>query len=257
MEMVPVRTKQKEINAADIEHVGTLAAGAAMLLIGLRRGGIGGAIMKLGGIGLIYRGQKGYRRLYELVGVPLPAQPTGVGLQNVRVDAQIVVARPREEIYQIWRTLENLPVFMEHLLSVHDIGNNRSIWVARAPVGTVVKWEAKIINDTPNELIAWESLEGSGVDNAGSVHFEDADGGTRIRVILRYDPPGDMLGVWVAKLFGTDAQSEIEKDLHRFKRIMEIGGAATEAEKAVNELTGNKSGGKKRNVAKAGPEAAG
>ncbi len=222
--MVPIRSKTKEVNASDIEHIAALLGGAFCLISGLRRGGLVGTVLKLGGLGLLYRGQNGYRKLYDAIGVSLPQNPTGVGKFNVRVDSNIHVARPRAEIYRIWRNLENLPVFMEHLLSVHEIDDRRSLWVARAPAGTVIKWDAEIIKDVPDELIAWQSLEGSGVDNAGSVHFDDApEGGTDIRIVLRYDPPGDMLGVWIAKLFRNDPQAQIEQDLLRFKAIMEVG----------------------------------
>ncbi|CAN5559853.1 SRPBCC family protein [soil metagenome] len=222
--MVPVRSKTKEINAADVEHVAALASGAAMLLLGFRRGGLGGTLMKLAGLGLVYRGQDGYRKLYDAIGVPLPKRVTGVGKQNVRVEAEVIVDRPRGELYRIWRNLENLPVFMQHLLSVHEVDDTHSLWVARAPAGTVIKWEAVIINDKEDELIAWETLEGSGVDNAGSVKFKDVEGGTKINVVLRYDPPADLFGAWVARVFQSDPQTQIEKDLIRFKAIMELGG---------------------------------
>jgi uncharacterized membrane protein len=228
--MVPVRDNAKEINAADLEHIGALATGSLLLLNGFRKGGVFGALYKIAGLGLIYRGQQGYRRLYALLGIQMPERPTGVGKQNVRVDAEIVVNRPRAELYRIWRNLENLPVFMDHLLSVHEVDDRRSLWVARAPAGMVIKWDAEIVNDVENELIAWQSLEGSGVDNAGSVRFEDAEGGTRIKVILRYDPPADMAGVWIAKLFRNDAQTQIDHDLGKFKSIMEIGGRDTPAD---------------------------
>lgn len=224
--MVPVRDTNKEINAADIEHIGSLATGGLLMLTGLRKGGVIGALYKVAGIALVYRGQQGYRRLYDALGIELAAKPTGVGKQNVRVESSIVVDRPREELYRIWRNLKNLPVFMLHLVSVHEIDDNRSLWVARAPAGTVIKWDAEIINDIPNEIIAWQSLEGSGVDNAGSVRFQDnpEGSGTLIKVVLRYDPPGDLLGAFVAKLFQNDPQSQVDQDLQRFKAIMELGG---------------------------------
>ena len=223
---LPARQEGREINASDIEHIGALTVGGLLLLKGLLKGGPLGLVYKLGGAALIYRGQQGYRPLYDALGVALPEGPTGVGKVNARVEHEVVVNRPREELYRIWRNLENLPIFMEGLASVHEIDDKKSIWVAKAPAGTVIKWEAEIINDVENELIAWQTLEGSGVDNAGSVNFEPVgDDSTRIKVVLRYDPPGDKLGIWVAKAFGRDPQKEIEADLDRFKAIMEIGGA--------------------------------
>lgn len=228
--MVPVRDNVKEINAADIEHAGSLITGGLLLLNGFRKGGIVGTIYKLAGVGLIYRGQQGYRRLYDFLGVELPARPTGVGKQNVRVEASIVVNRPVQEIYRIWRNLENLPVFMDNLVSVHEIDDKRSLWVAKGPLGTVIKWDAEIVNDRENELIAWQSLEGSGVDNAGTVRFEEADGGCRVNVVLRYDPPADLAGAYVAKFMRSDPQTQIDHDLQKFKAIMELGGAQAESQ---------------------------
>lgn len=223
---LPARQEGREINAADIEHIGALTVGGVLLLKGLFKGGPLGLIYKVGGAALIYRGQQGYRPLYDALGIAMPEGPTGVGKQNARVEHEVVVNRPREELYRIWRNLENLPVFMDNLQSVHEIDDKRSLWVAKGPAGTVVKWEAEIINDVENELIAWQTLEGSGVDNAGTVRFEPVgDDSTRVHVVLRYDPPADQLGLWVAKAFGKDAQKEIEADLERFKAIMEIGGA--------------------------------
>jgi uncharacterized membrane protein len=230
--MIAVREKSKEINASDVEHLGALITGGLLVLSGIRRGGPMGTLFKLGGLALIYRGQQGYRPLYEAIGIALPEEPTGVGRQNVRVEASVVVNRPREEIYRIWRNLENMPVFMDHLLSVHEIDDTRSLWVARAPAGMVIKWDAKIINDVENEMIAWTTIEGSGVDHAGTVRFQDVGhGATRIDVVFRYDPPADMLGVFVAKLFKNDPQLQIERDLKKFKAIMEIGGSEPAAPK--------------------------
>lgn len=228
---LPVRKEGREINAADVEHIGALTVGGLLLLKGLLKGGPLGLIYKVGGAALVYRGAQGYRPLYDALGIQMPEAPTGVGKQNARVEHEVVVNRPREELYRIWRNLSNLPVFMDNLVSVNEIDDKRSLWVAKGPAGTVVKWEAEIVNDIENELIAWQTLEGSGVDNAGSIHFEDAgNGATRLRVVLRYDPPADSLGIWVAKALGRDAQTEIEEDLERFKAIMEIGGADARAE---------------------------
>ena len=67
---------------------------------------------------------------------------------------------------------------MKHLESVEQITDTVSRWQARrAWRGTIVEWNAEIINEVPNELIAWRSLEGSDVVSAGSVHFDEAGAG--------------------------------------------------------------------------------
>jgi uncharacterized membrane protein len=118
---------------------------------------------------------------------------------------------------------------MNHLESVTTTTGGRSHWIAKAPAGTTVEWDAEVYNEKENELIAWRSLDGADVDNAGSVRFEPAtgDGGTTVRVTLRYDPPGGAIGSMVASLFGENPEQQIEEDLRRFKQVMETGEIAT------------------------------
>ena len=65
---------------------------------------------------------------------------------------------------------------MQHLESVQVVDDKRSHWVAKAPAGRKVEWDAEIINEIPGELIAWRTLPGSDVISAGSVHFSRATG---------------------------------------------------------------------------------
>jgi uncharacterized membrane protein len=145
--------------------------------------------------------------------------------RDVQVRPAVVVDCPRERLYAFWRKLENLPLFMGHLESVRPIGPNRWHWVARGPLRTSVEWVAQIIDDRPNELIAWRSVEGSGLDNWGAVTFEPSadDGATLVRAELGYRPPRGALGAKVAKLFGRRPERQASADLIAFKRIMEAG----------------------------------
>lgn len=114
---------------------------------------------------------------------------------------------------------------MRHLTSVKVIDDKRSHWVAKAPAGGSVSWDAEIIRDEVGSVIAWRSLGGASVDNAGSVRFRDGtDGrGTDVRVVLDYIPPGGTVGKWAAKLFGEDPKTQVHEDLRNFKRFMETG----------------------------------
>jgi uncharacterized membrane protein len=148
---------------------------------------------------------------------------------GIRVDKAITIARPRREVYQFWRTLGNLPRFMKNVRSVVEIGGNRSHWVAEAPAGRTVEWDAVIHNEREGELIAWRSLPGSDVDHAGSVWFKDAPGGrgTEVCVELQYNPPAGTLGAIFASLCGREPGQQIQEDLHRLKALLEAGEALT------------------------------
>jgi uncharacterized membrane protein len=143
----------------------------------------------------------------------------------IRVAQAITINRSPEEVYRFWRDFQNLPRFMKRLESVQATGDKRSHWVAKAPAGTTVEWDAEITEDRPNELIAWRSLEGADVDNVGSVRFERAPGGrgTVVKVNMQYSPPAGAIGAGVAKLFGEDPEWQIKNALRRFKQLMETG----------------------------------
>jgi uncharacterized membrane protein len=147
------------------------------------------------------------------------------GAGVIRIAQSVTINRSPEEIYRFWRDLQNLPRFMKHLESVQATGDKRSHWVAKAPAGRTVEWDAEITEDRPNELIAWRSLEGADVDSVGYVRFERAPGGrgTIVKVEMRYSPPAGRFGATVAKLLGAGPEWKIKDDLRRFKQLMEVG----------------------------------
>jgi uncharacterized membrane protein len=148
---------------------------------------------------------------------------------SIRVTKSIAINRPREECYRFWRELQNLPRFLRHLESVTVKGDRRSHWKAKAPAGSEIEWDAEITDERPNEMLAWRSLDGSQVDNSGSVHFEPApkSQGTVVRVALRYRPPAGALGAAVARLFGEEPEQQIGDDLRRLKQVLETGEVIT------------------------------
>jgi uncharacterized membrane protein len=183
---------------------------------------------------MVYRGATGHCDFWEALGINTASRhhDRGTGRHvsvpyelGIRVDREIRIGKPKAELYRFWRNLENLPCFMDHLEHVQVIDERRSHWVAKGPASLRVEWDAEIINDLPDELIGWRSLDGSDVDNAGSVRFEQAPDsrGTIVRVSLQYNPPAGNLGAAVARLFGEDPRKSIQQDLQRFKELMETG----------------------------------
>lgn len=142
----------------------------------------------------------------------------------LQASRSVTIRRPREEVYQFWRDLENLPRFMHHVLAVTSVGQGRSHWTVSAPGGTV-EWDAEIVQEQPNERLAWRSLPSSDVRHEGSVEFRvaPADRGTEVKVTLQYEPPVGSLGAMVAKLFGEEPEQQLRDDLRRFKQVMETG----------------------------------
>jgi uncharacterized membrane protein len=119
---------------------------------------------------------------------------------------------------------------MRHLRSVKVTGEKESIWEARTPIAGSVTWEAEIVDEQPNSFLVWRSKDGAMVPNNGSVLFErasDYHGGTRMTVVMNYDPPAGRLGSIFATMFGEDADQQVREDLRRFKQLMEAGEVPT------------------------------
>ena len=144
---------------------------------------------------------------------------------GIRVEEVTTINRPIDEVYAFWRKFENFPRFMRHLESVQQLSASRSRWRAKGPAGMSVEWEAEMLEPRENEWIAWRSLEGSDVQNSGSVRFQRAPGarGTEVRVQLQYNPPAGVLGKGIAWLFGEEPSQQIHEDLHRAKQLLETG----------------------------------
>lgn len=141
------------------------------------------------------------------------------------VAGTVTINRPQGEVYRFWRTLENLPRFMDRIASVRVTGERTSHWVAKAPAGTTVEWDAEITEDVRDERIAWRSLDGADMDSAGVVRFEPAPAGrgTIVRVEMHYRPPGGAVGSLVARLFGQAPERQLRADLRRLAQLLEAG----------------------------------
>ena len=155
-----------------------------------------------------------------------------VGLApNIQVEKSVIIDRPVSELYSYWRDLTNLPNFMKHLKSVtkKDETGKVTHWVANAPLDMSVQWDAEIVAEEPEHLIAWNALDNADIDNCGLVRFQPATGnrGTQVKVVLEYQPPGGALTNAIAKLFGESPQQQIGDELNRFKQLMETGEITT------------------------------
>jgi uncharacterized membrane protein len=139
--------------------------------------------------------------------------------------AATTINRRADEVYAAWRDLGRLPEFMAHLVSVEETGGGRSRWVAAAPAGREVSWEAEIVEDVPGRRLAWRAVDGSTVPNRGAVTFTPARDGrvTEVVVELAYAPPAGALGHLVAQLLGEEPRQQIRDDLRRFKQVVETG----------------------------------
>jgi uncharacterized membrane protein len=216
-------------NVNPVERAISIALGLWLSAKGLRRrGSVMGSLLTVSGAEMLRRGATGRCYLYNALGKSTAALGQGSKTTSVpyplgiAVEEEREIARPRDEVYRFWRNFENLPRFMNHLQSVDVLDDRRSHWVVKGPAGRMVEWDAEIINDVENELIAWRSIGGD-VQNAGSVHFKAAGpNATMVRVKLQYNPPAGVVGALFAKLFGEEPSQQIREDLGRLQSALEV-----------------------------------
>jgi uncharacterized membrane protein len=145
-----------------------------------------------------------------------------------RAQATTLVNKSPDECYRFWRNFEQLPQFMSYLEAVRTTGDRESHWVATAPGGVRMEWDAELVEDEPGRKISWRALPGGNIDTSGVVTFEEAPGGRgcQIKVKMRFGGAAEMLAP-LGRLIGKHPEQMIDKDLRRFRQVMETGEALT------------------------------
>jgi uncharacterized protein (TIGR02271 family) len=134
----------------------------------------------------------------------------------------IEVNAPLNAVYNQWTQFEEFPHFMEGVEEVRQEGDKHLFWKAKIG-GKEKSWEADIIDQVPDQRIAWESV--TGAPNSGEVNFEEVDAErTRVTLTMNYEPEGmlekagDALGI---------PSGRVEGDLKRFRDYIESRGTET------------------------------
>jgi len=150
-------------------------------------------------------------------------QPAVPGNEGTKIEITTTINRTPEELFAFWRNFENLPLIMPHLESVTCEDNTRSHWRVRRSEDKVAEWDAIVINERPNEMIAWRTIEGSDVEHAGSIWFKPGlDGlGTEVKLAVEYQVSG--FADLIAKFLRRSPEQQMREDLRHFKQWMEAG----------------------------------
>ena len=138
------------------------------------------------------------------------------------IQKSIDVQVPVHTAYNQWTQFESFPNFMEGVEEVRQLSNTRTHWKTRI-AGATREFDAEIVDQEPDQRIAWRSVEGP--NQAGVVTFQP-EGTDRTRVALSMDfTPSD-----TTEKIG-DATNMVERrvegDLKRFKEFIESRGTET------------------------------
>jgi uncharacterized membrane protein len=143
-----------------------------------------------------------------------------------KIEDMIEVQVPVQQAYNQWTQFEDFPKFMDSIQSVQQLDDTHVQWVAEIR-GESRQWTTEIIEQRPDEKVAWKTIEGE-VKNDGVVTFEPM-GDARTRVNVQMDVEGDSTAENVAgDLLGV-VKKQVHGDLERFKELIESRDAETGA----------------------------
>ena len=140
------------------------------------------------------------------------------------VATSIEVNVPVRTAYNQWTQFEEFPKFMEGVKEVQQLDDRRLHWKAEIG-GREKEWDAEIIEQIPDQRIAWRSL--GGAMNQGTVTFEPvSDKQSRVQLNFSYEPEG------VVETVGDETGAvtlRVKRDLEKFKEYIESRGRETGA----------------------------
>ncbi|GAA4325788.1 SRPBCC family protein [Flaviaesturariibacter amylovorans] len=242
-EFQPTEGQSGVVNVGQTERLFSTAMGAFLLSSGLSnlfRHPVNGLLKTAIGGYLMYRGASGHCPLYSTIGKTRDVERT----QAINIRTNLIVNKPKDEVYRFWRKLENLPLFMKHLASVTEIDEKHSHWEAVIPGGIGrIKWNAEIVKEEEGYLIGWQSIPNATISNAGKVVFHDALGGqgTELEVVISYHAPAGELGAGIAKALNPVFERIIRQDVMNFKEYIETKHGATGSGASAAATSGSNS----------------
>jgi uncharacterized membrane protein len=140
------------------------------------------------------------------------------------IEESIDLEVPVRSAYNQWTQFQEFPQFMEGVEAVEQLDDTHLHWTAEI-AGQRREWRAEVTEQTPDQRIAWQSIDGT--KHAGVVTFHRLDDGkSRIMLQLDAEPEGvvekagDALGL---------LKRRVKADLVRFKELIESRGTESGA----------------------------
>ena len=215
------------VNIGDNERIISALAGSLLLYATAKKNTVN-TLLLLGGGYLLYRAVSGHCAVRQALGAGAPGHREEAQAGEIKVRIQLVISKPRAEVYAFWRRLENLPLFMRHLEHVDELNAKTSAWKLKLPGGTGdIRWEARIVKEEEGKEFSWHSVAGAPIENTGKINFADTPAqGTRVDIMIAYRHPEGIISEGMAQLLTQAFRSKVEEDVRRFKEYIENEAAA-------------------------------
>lgn len=140
------------------------------------------------------------------------------------VTSTIDVNAPISTVYNQWTQFETFPQFMSGVESIVQTTDTLTSWKVSI-AGIEREFDAEIVEQHPDERVAWKSVSGEEQSGVVTFHRLDADQ-TRIALQLTWTPTG--IVEKVGHLLQVD-DIQIDRDLKKFTELVESNGFETGA----------------------------
>lgn len=216
-----------------VKRIATIVLGGVLFFRGLKRRSARGMAMALVGGTLLIRALRS-ARTQDGAGDPRPSrsatgsESTGAA-DEPTISRSITIGKPADELYDAWRDPDVFSRVMGHVAEVESSEDGHYVWTVDGPLGGLLSWETRIVEDEPGEFVRWRTSEDSTVQNEGSVRFSPAPGdrGTEVTLRVRFDPPGGRVGSATLERLDVVPEALAGRALDRFKSLVETGAIPT------------------------------
>jgi uncharacterized membrane protein len=149
--------------------------------------------------------------------LPTPnSQPLPLMSEWLEHSVQIEVAAPIDLVWSLWQNLELMPRYFKWIESVEILEDTPELSRWKLAVKAFeFTWLARSLQEVPNQLIQWESVDG--LPNKGAIRFYDRKESSIVKLTVAYAVPG-FLAVLMNNDFVRNAvESTLQADMETFR----------------------------------------
>ncbi len=154
----------------------------------------------------------------------------------VRIEKSLQIARPPQEVFDVFSNLDQLPTMSKTIDSVSSRGQ-RSHWKSSI-AGATVEWDARLTQLIPNQAIGWKSVRGP--KHSGRITFSPLENDTLVHVQMNYIP-----STRLSRAFGlrkSEVESSVDEALRDVKSWLESQPRTADTERRHQNALGRATG---------------
>jgi uncharacterized membrane protein len=129
---------------------------------------------------------------------------------------QVEVAAPIEHVWDLWQNIELMPRWMKWIESVTVLEDKPELSRWKLATSSLeFTWLSKILQEIPNQLIQWESVDG--LPNKGAIRFYDRKDSSIVRLTVSYAVPGFLALLMDNGFVRKAVEGTLQADMDRFR----------------------------------------